>query len=850
MAHHTSLIEDENSPVFDSSDDKFDDFLCDNSPPYQEDSIEIQVPNPPLPTSSKQRSTFDAISMDAPPISEIQPTKKHVPTGFKDIPMDQPKPAVQMSTNSVLGGGGSRLLRQKTIVKAVETSSNQTPEVSSLGNTTPVGNVMPTNLPNPVIPPANVEMSSFTLNVDNENIQFGKAPEINIPNIPHVTPSDSTPSTSQITSGSTLDFPPMKPIEEVNAIASQLKLPLANPSPLSKSAVFSDNTPSYPPKTTALPIIKEENMQESDLKPFPSTSMMQTQIAQVNNKIVITKKPPVPVSEDKLPARYKESSLQIEPDPQQIIQPSPATVVNTQNTTATIKRAAPPVFPEQPPKELPPPLPPQIPEIIPNALSVAKSTPTIPSIPIYTQPSPIQQAPHAIPQNNIYNQPPTIQKAPQPIQSAQPQVISTPQPVSVATPPQQVAFTIPTQTQAPAQHIFQQQTPTQPIYQQPSPIQPVYQQPIVETIQPVPTPQIQPMESPQVNIAQSYQQPQVPVQQIQNTAPPAYQQPVYSTPMVSAPPSPIYTVERNFSNTLSRSMTSFRRYFLNEFSTIMRQPPELSVDYDVEDYTETLTSEVSSIIQSPIQLIDLNDQPLARKISTSLDEQIKPLTSVLAESDAKNSKAAEMHISELKQLQEELDNLRNVFKQNADGIIRELEREKTNTTTLHDIEKKRIRDVENKIRQIKLRQVELEAKSTHQNAERDAILRSIKQLEQKRADWEEEFAPNDVDDSSSLRQRILSEITNLRHEIGEDSFEEINGSIEEAVRLLKEESSNMRNELYDLELANRMLANKIQLTQTEKMIPKRRPPKKSAIVNEVQEKISELRRKREETKDT
>lgn len=290
----------------------------------------------------------------------------------------------------------------------------------------------------------------------------------------------------------------------------------------------------------------------------------------------------------------------------------------------------------------------------------------------------------------------------------------------------------------------------------------------------------------------------------------------------------------------------------------MRQPSSLSpsangpnggglngfgLNLDFDEYSESLSNEVSQIIEAPVPPLDINRTSLSRGIVQAIDEQTKPLTTVLNESNNRQMNLAKTRLAELKQLREELDSLCNIFKTNAESILKELEGENQNTINMRNAQIAKQNDLEQRMRSVRLRQVELEAKATHQSVERDSLERQLKQLENRRREWEDqngyEFGYGGYNDRNNYgsmmsrndsfglgmnqndfaspvgryRQRILSEINTLRKELGRDSFEDISKSIEEGLSMIRNESDNLKTELIDIDTANRWMMGQIQMYQ-------------------------------------
>ena len=293
-------------------------------------------------------------------------------------------------------------------------------------------------------------------------------------------------------------------------------------------------------------------------------------------------------------------------------------------------------------------------------------------------------------------------------------------------------------------------------------------------------------------------------------------------------------------------MANLRRLFSNEFASIMRQQSS-SRGFDVDEFTDALSAEVSELIQTPVASIDVQIQTMNRRVAAAIDEHTKPVSSSLAEADARNSVAMDHHISELRQLQEELEGLKAVFKSGSDGIVQELEKERVNAATIRDAEQAKYRELEKRMRAIKLKQVELEAKNNHQNAEREGLDRVQKQFEQKKRIWEEESLPMIYDEGGALRQRILHELNELRNEVAKESFENLTKAIDDGLNIVKEEGDSLRSELMELELANRWMMTRAR--ESYRRSPTHggsASPRRGNVLSEAQTKLSQLRKQREE----
>jgi hypothetical protein len=319
--------------------------------------------------------------------------------------------------------------------------------------------------------------------------------------------------------------------------------------------------------------------------------------------------------------------------------------------------------------------------------------------------------------------------------------------------------------------------------------------------------------------------------------------PVLPEAPVYYPPPPTYLVERNFASALDRSFSTIRRAFSSDFAAKLREASQTTFSIDFDGFTERLLTDLGQSIEAPVPGLDLHGTNLKLKVSSVIDEHTRPMTSALQEARSRNASALEHHISELKLLQRELDSLRSMLKSNTDSVLRELERERLNTSAFRESEHCRARDLETRLRTLKLTQVELDAKAAHQRLERDNLDRLAKQQTQKRQEWEDELALDEFGEGAGLRQRILEEIAAIRRDAQRDTYADVGRIVDDGLRMLKQEGDSMRGELGDLEAANRWAVARIQQTQVSVPVtPKKRV--RSSLVTEAQMKVDSLRRMR------
>lgn len=355
-------------------------------------------------------------------------------------------------------------------------------------------------------------------------------------------------------------------------------------------------------------------------------------------------------------------------------------------------------------------------------------------------------------------------------------------------------------------------------------------------------------------------------------------------------------IESNFANSLDRSIKNFKRTFSNEFQSIIRQvktqgPLSQRTLFDVDEYCESLKSDISSIILTSsdnaslssttggnstksINDLDTKSTSLSRKVASTIDEYTKPFSASLAEAASRNAIAADHHISELRQLQDELESLTNIFKSTSDSIVKELQRESQNAASLRDKAQLRHSENERKLKTMRMKSTELENRTNKLASDRQTVESDIKMLGEKRSKWEQEALPLIYDEGGALRRKIMQKLAEIKSAVeNEASLADVIEAVDEGVSTIKDEGEKMRNEIDELELANKavlqrasesqILKNSISYRQMQQKSQlsqninstfngfnassiQRSPRRQSSILSEAQEKLELIKKKREE----
>lgn len=745
--------------------DGFDDFLDNDSPRYSDDHAQ----NARL-QATKQVNGFTPIPMDTPQ-SNIQ-KKKPINKGFMAIPMDESPQPQKVTPPPKPKSLGSRLLRKNTIDKAIDTASMLTADTSLLGGPSAIQKV-----------PSKEKQQFQPIDDFDDGVSGIDGLQGNVPPISEI-PSTLNPFTIP-------PIPKKLPLSQSNS--SNHSTSVSSNHPLSGAESFQLFT-QLPP----IPLPPSNQNPLSAAKKNPVSQIPDSQQAQISNKVQFA---PTHHQQGRFDQQLNQEN-EFRPDQQYQQQQ-----INDNNLIAQNENT---VNPNQ-------------------QIRMQDSFP----------PSSVHNtSPRFQERNDVFMQNQGNEPNLQYQQNDSPQNFTFGNDMN-SIPHQAQNFN----TQQNNQFIQQSQFPNSQIqdiqfnqnsqqYQQhPISGQQIQQQPSSNSLiqNKIFDQQIQqkPLSDQLYQNQQNYTQSQIYQQNLNTRA---------AQPLPIAPSShsyqplfngPLGSLEINFVYTLNRSSSTLKRLFTGEFTNLMKQQSQTSTSFeslDIDEYANSITSEISQIIEAPIQSNEINQTGISRRISTVIDEETKLMTIGLREVDAKNSTAMENQVNELKKLQIELESLNNAVKLNTDEILREFEKERSDAISMREFSQSFVNELERRARSIQIKQVELSSKATHQSVEKESIERMMKQLNQKKQNFNP-YDPVIPERGATYGELISNEMSKIRQIIrqsiaddNDDDYDIQNKSIssqsiispassvvDESIRILQDELEAQKKEFMSLQLSNRLL---------------------------------------------
>jgi hypothetical protein len=169
---------------------------------------------------------------------------------------------------------------------------------------------------------------------------------------------------------------------------------------------------------------------------------------------------------------------------------------------------------------------------------------------------------------------------------------------------------------------------------------------------------------------------------------------------------------------------------------LLPPPDSLST---LDEFTDRLVTDVGHLIDVPIApLADSRAPLLARRLSAAIDDETRPAAASLAVAESRNSAISSQHLAELGVLHKQLGLLRREFTARADGVLRELGRERASFAAHNEAEQISSRELEARKQSLGLLEAELRTHDGRQKAQRANIDRMVAQFDQRRRQWEEE----------------------------------------------------------------------------------------------------------------
>jgi hypothetical protein len=267
---------------------------------------------------------------------------------------------------------------------------------------------------------------------------------------------------------------------------------------------------------------------------------------------------------------------------------------------------------------------------------------------------------------------------------------------------------------------------------------------------------------------------------------------------------PTAKLEMRFSAMFEKATSSCQQLVSHELSSILRPKSVKLRGFNFDVFCSELTRELDSIIDYSSVKKDAPFGEVARKVGIAVDEQIHPVVDRLRTSSAEESSANEKRRATLRALLSELDMLRAAFKSGTDQIIQGLEGKRDRGISSHEREVGKSRGCARRLQQLSYQRAELEKQISQMKIDIDASLHSLRTLESERQTFHDEELPSYLNGRSRV-DRVLTEISDLRHQISEEEGAQIALVLEGVVGALAHDRNQLTGDIHNCETATRHL---------------------------------------------
>ena len=256
----------------------------------------------------------------------------------------------------------------------------------------------------------------------------------------------------------------------------------------------------------------------------------------------------------------------------------------------------------------------------------------------------------------------------------------------------------------------------------------------------------------------------------------------------------------NINNSLIYSINQFKRLFLNEFKSLI-YPISLSpISIVLDDYINSINSEINKILFVPSNESLFLPISVSMSVESLIDDNLKSIKTLLSENQIKNEFEQQKNFKFINEIQSKLKDLNTFFQKNTSSIIRELEYEKHDCLILKNSEYSRIRDLEKRLKNLNLKKLEIESKIEQNKNEFFEIETKQKIINQQFNHLNDEF--EDKNNNIELINNFLIELKNIKEEINNPIFNEINKNIKISNKKFKEELNELQKEYSNYHLFN------------------------------------------------
>ena len=236
-----------------------------------------------------------------------------------------------------------------------------------------------------------------------------------------------------------------------------------------------------------------------------------------------------------------------------------------------------------------------------------------------------------------------------------------------------------------------------------------------------------------------------------------------------------------------KAIDNFKRYFFNEFKSILRPYSLPIASPEITNFTESLSDEISKSITLPPPTE--RNQAVITNTNNEIDLLIKEEASQIIESMKQKAIRMKFHeekdINDLQKLDSEIKSLNSQYKKISAHVLKNLNHERSESVRINETDKLNQKMYLETKRKLSLKLLELESIKNRQNNEFLQYQRNENNLYSSREELHERLLGSYDMKYNKLRAKIVSEIDGLNEYIEDPVLETISSKADEIKSILR-----------------------------------------------------------------
>jgi hypothetical protein len=289
--------------------------------------------------------------------------------------------------------------------------------------------------------------------------------------------------------------------------------------------------------------------------------------------------------------------------------------------------------------------------------------------------------------------------------------------------------------------------------------------------------------------------------------------PRHSPDLLATPRASFSHLEASVSTTVDRSLSDLKRCFSHDLRLAFRSKSPYFDTSPLDTFASDLISDLQNLLDPSASQLSKHEQQLLVTVHSTFDDGEKSVRELLEKVEHENSSLLDQRLKDLKEIWNCLLNRRRMLASTTNSVLNEVEKRRTAASIGRSETEKTFCDLSRRSTLNSLRLIDLSSQLEHDKRVKVSLRKLRTDLISRRREL------NDQNDqyAGSIQTDLLNQVQEVESVLRRDCVSEMYRAIGECTADLKKVRDCLRDDLYDVDVAEKRAVARLRS-------PMRRPP--------------------------